>query len=125
MGKDVKDKDVLIVDDMIASGSSMLEVGKMLKEQGARKVYFIATFSLFTEGIDAFDKAYLDNIFDKLYTTNLSYIPKEFKEKPWFHTVDCSMNIALIINALHNKESLTPLLNGKEKILKLREEKNS
>ena len=125
MGKDVKDKDVLVVDDMIASGSSMLEVGKMLKEQGARKVYFIATFSLFTEGIDAFDKAYLDNIFDKLYTTNLSYIPKEFKEKPWFHTVDCSMNIALIINALHNKESLTPLLNGKEKILKLREEKNS
>ena len=125
MGSSVKDRDVLVVDDMIASGSSMLEVGKMLKEQGARKVYFIATFSLFTEGIDAFDKAYLDNIFDKLYTTNLSYIPKEFKEKPWFHTVDCSMNIALIINALHNKESLTPLLNGKEKILKLREEKNS
>ena len=125
MGSSVKDRDVLVVDDMIASGSSMLEVGKMLKEQGARKVYFIATFSLFTEGIDAFDKAYLDNIFDKLYTTNLSYIPKEFKEKPWFHTVDCSMNIALIINALHNKESLTPLLNGKEKILKLLEENKS
>ena len=53
--------------------------------------------------------------FDKLYTTNLSYIPKEFKNKHWFHTVDCSMNIAQIINALHNKESLTPLLNGKEK----------
>ena len=123
MGKDVKDKDVLVVDDMIASGSSMLEVGKMLKEQGARKVYFIATFSLFTEGIEAFDKAYLDNTFEKLYTTNLSYIPKDFKDKPWFHTVDCSKDIAEIINALHNKESLTPLLNGKEKILKLRREK--
>ena len=122
MGSDVKDKDVLVVDDMIASGSSMLEVGKMLKEKGARKVYFIATFSLFTEGIDSFDKAYLDNTFNKLYTTNLSYIPKEFKDKPWFHTVDCSKNIAKIINALHNKESLTPLLNGKEKILKLRGE---
>lgn len=124
MGKDVKEKDVLIVDDMIASGTSMLEVGKVLKEKGARKIFFIATFSLFTEGIDSFNKAYKDNVFDKLYTTNLSYIPKEFKEKPWFHTVDCSMNIAKIINALHNKESLTPLLNGKEKILKLRGEEN-
>ena len=125
MGSSVKDKDVLVVDDMIASGSSMLEVGKMLKEQGARKVYFIATFSLFTEGIDEFVKAYENNYFDKLYTTNLSYIPKEYKEKTWFHTVDCSMNIAEIINALHNKESLTPLLNGKEKILKLLEENKS
>ena len=117
MGKDVKNKDVLVVDDMIASGSSMLEVGKMLK------VYFIATFALFTEGIEEFVKAYENNYFDKLYTTNLSYIPKEYKEKSWFHTVDCSKNIAEIINALHNKESLTPLLNGKEKILKLRGEK--
>ena len=125
MGSSVKDKDVLVVDDMIASGSSMLEVGKMLKEQGARKVYFIATFSLFTEGIEEFVKAYENNYFDKLYTTNLSYIPKEYKDKPWFHTVDCSMNIAEIINALHNKESLTPLLNGKEKILKLLEENKS
>lgn len=123
MGSDVKDKDILVVDDMIASGSSMLEVGNLLKEQGARKVYFIATFSLFTEGIEEFVKAYESNYFDKLYTTNLSYIPKEYKEKNWFHTVDCSMNIAEIINALHNKESLTPLLNGKEKILKLRGEK--
>lgn len=125
MGSSVKDKDVLVVYDMIASGSSMLEVGKMLKEQGARKVYFIATFSLFTEGIDEFVKAYKNYYFDKLYTTNLSYIPKEYKEKTWFHTVDCSMNIAEIINALHNKESLTPLLNGKEKILKLLEENKS
>ena len=66
-----------------------------------------------------------NNYFDKLYTTNLSYIPKEYKEKSWFHTVDCSKNIAEIINALHNKESLTPLLNGKEKILKLLEENKS
>ena len=123
MGPTVEGYDALIVDDMIASGSSMLEVGKMLKEKGTRKVYFIATFSLFTEGIEEFVKAYENNYFYKLYTTNLSYIPKEYKDKPWFHTVDCSMNIAQIINALHNKESLTPLLNGKEKILKLRGEK--
>ena len=123
IGKDVKDKDVIVVDDMIASGSSMLEVGEDLKEKGAKQVFFITTFSLFTEGIDMFDKAYQDNAFDKLYTTNLTYIPEEYQQRKWLHTVDCSMNIAQIINALHNKESLTPLLNGKEKILKLRGEK--
>ena len=120
MGSDVKDKDIIVVDDMIASGSSMLEVGKLLKEKGARKVYFIATFSLFTEGIDVFDKAYLDNTFDKLYTTNLSYTRNEYKEKEWLHTVDCSKDIASIINLLHNKEPLSNFLNDKEKILKLR-----
>ena len=118
MGSDVKDKDIIVVDDMIASGSSMLEVGKLLKEKGARKVYFIATFSLFTEGINAFEKAYQDNTFDKLYTTNLSYIKEEIKEKEWLHTVDCSKDIANIINLLHNKEPLNDFLNGKEKVLK-------
>lgn len=124
MGPSVEGKDILIVDDMIASGTSMLEVGERLKKEGARKVYFIATFSLFTEGVEEFDKAYQNNYFDKLYTTNLSYIPEEYKEKDWLHTVNCSENIAEIINALHEKESLKPLFNGKEKILTLRKEKN-
>ncbi len=123
MGSSVEGCDVLVVDDMIASGASMLEVGKRLKTDGAKKVYFIATFVLFTEGIEEFDKAYQNHYFDKLYTTNLSYIPEEYREKEWFHTVDCSENIAKIIHALHNKESLKPLLNGKEKILTLRKEK--
>lgn len=105
---------------MIASGTSMLEVGERLKKEGARKVYFIATFSLFTEGIDEFDKTYKNNYFDKLYTTNLSYIPLEYKNKEWFYTVNCSENIAEIINALHEGKSLKTLLNGKEKILALR-----
>ena len=123
MGPSVEGCDVLVVDDMIASGTSMLEVGERLKKEGANKVYFIATFSLFTEGIEEFDKAYQNNYFDKLYTTNLSYIPEEYRNKEWHHTVDCSENIAEIINALHNKESLKSLLNGKEKILTLRKKK--
>ena len=123
MGSSVEGCDVLVVDDMIASGASMLEVGKRLKTDGAKKVYFIATFALFTEGIEEFDNAYQNHYFDKLYTTNLSYIPEEYREKEWFHTVDCSENIAKIIHALHNKEFLKPLLNGKEKILTLRKEK--
>ena len=118
MGADVKGKNILVVDDMIASGGSMIEVGEKLKKNGAKKVYFIATFALFTEGIDGFEEAYKKNLFDKLYTTNLSYVPKEYKEKEWFNTVDCSMRIAEIINALHNKDSLKPLFNGKEKLIK-------
>ena len=120
IGKDVKDKDVIVVDDMIASGSSMLEVGEDLKEKGAKQVFFITTFSLFTEGIDMFDKAYQDNAFDKLYTTNLTYIPEEYQQRKWLHTVDCSEKIAQIINCLHNKESLKNISNGKDKILALR-----
>lgn len=119
MGADVSSKNVIIVDDMISSGASMLEVGKILKEKGAKKVYFVATFSLFTEGIKEFDYAYDNKIFDRLYTTNLSYVPSDIKEKDWYYEVDCSVQIAEIINALHNKESLSPLYNGKKEMLRL------
>lgn len=117
MGSSVKDKEVLVVDDMIASGTSMLEVGEKLKKEGAQNVCLIATFSLFTEGIKLFDEAYQNGIFDQLYTTNLSYIPSEYKKRDWFTEVDCSLYLAQIINALHNRESLKPFFNGKEKVL--------
>lgn len=107
MGPPVQGCDVLIVDDMIASGTSMLEVGKRLKQERARKVYFIATFSLFTEGIETFERAHQKNYFDRLYTTNLSYIPKEYKERDWLYTVNCSKNIAEIINMLHEEKTST------------------
>ena len=94
-------------------------LGEKLKDKGANNIYFTTTFALFTEGIDEFNKAYQNEYFTKLYTTNLSYIKEEYKDNPWFHTVDCSSNISEIINALHNKESLRPLQNGKEKILAL------
>lgn len=123
MGPNVLGKDVLVIDDMIASGDSMLEVAEKLKKDGANKVYFIATFSLFTEGVQKFDSAYQNQYFDKLYTTNLSYVPEEYREKEWFHTVDCSEDIAEVINALHNREPLKSIDDGKRKILTLRKEK--
>ena len=122
MENNVADRDVLVVDDMIASGNSMLEVAEKLYNKGANNIYFIATFALFTEGIQEFDKAYEKGHFTKLYTTNLSYIPEEYQNKEWCHAVDNSYDIANIINTLHNKESLKPLLNDKEKILQLRKE---
>ena len=117
MGSDVKKKAVIVVDDMIASGSSMLEVCSHLREKGARNIYLIATFSLFTEGVEKFDKAYNDGLFNKLYSTNLSYVADCVKEKNWYVDVDCSKYMALIINTLNKKDDIEPLWNGKKQII--------
>jgi len=118
MGADVTGKDIIVVDDMIASGGSMIEVATHLKEKGANKVFLTATFALFTEGIDKFDKAYNENLYDKIYTTNLTYIRSEIKNKEWFHEVDCSKKIAEIIDTLNKGESISPLMNGKTELFK-------
>lgn len=117
MGADVVGKDIIVVDDMIASGQSMIEVASELKKKGANKVFLIATFSLLTEGIEKFEEAYQNGEFNRLYSTNLSYVPKEIKEKEWYHDVDCSYYLANIINTLNKEDSLSKLFNGKEVIL--------
>ncbi len=120
IGTDVVGKDAIVVDDMISSGQSMLEVAENLKEKGAKNIYLISSFALFSDGpksVDLFQRAYEDKIFDELYTTNLSYVPQDTKDLDWFHEVDCSSHITQIINALNNHESISPFLNGKEKIL--------
>lgn len=104
LGTDVKDKNVIVVDDMIASGESMIEVSKKLKDKGANKIYLVSTFSLFTQGTNAFIKAYEQGLFDKLYSTNLSYVPDKIKNEIWFEEVDCSKTIANIINDLNKKD---------------------
>ena len=119
MGKDVNGKNVIVVDDMIASGGSMLEVAAELKKRGASKVYLVATFALFTSGLEKFNKAYKDGLFDMLYTTNLTYINPKLKKQKWFYDVDCSRFLSKIINVLNRHQSITPLLNGKEEIVKL------
>lgn len=107
MGTDVAGKTCLVVDDMIASGGTMIEVGQKLRERGAANVYFVATFSLFTEGVEAFAKAHEEGVFDKLYTTNLTYIPEKIlKENKWICAVDASKRIGEIIVALHKGKSL-------------------
>lgn len=118
LGPSVENKDIIIVDDMIASGSSMIKTAGFLKSKGARHVYLVSTFALFTEGIEKFDEGYEKGYFDKVYTTNLTYVPEYIKEKDWYFDVDCSLLIARIINKLNNKESLEEINNNKGKILK-------
>ena len=106
---------------MISSGQSMLDVAERLKNLGAKEIILIASFALFSDGdksIDLFQNAYKNNTFDKLYTTNLSYVPLETKNLEWFNEVDCSEHITKIIDSLNNHHSISSLLNGKEKILK-------
>lgn len=118
LGKDVSGMNIIVVDDMIASGTSMIEVSKYLKEHGAKKVYLAATFALLTEGPDVFVDSYKNGLFDKLYSTNLSYVPDVIKNESWYSDVDCSIRISKIINTLHNKESLKTIYNDKQDILK-------
>jgi ribose-phosphate pyrophosphokinase len=119
LGPEIEGKNIIVVDDMIASGGSILEVAEELKKRGAKKVYLIATFSLFTSGIEIFNKAYKEKIFDKIYTTNLSYILDAAKENKWLEIVDCTSYLADIIHTLNRKESISPLLNGKEIVFDL------
>ncbi|MEG0826045.1 MAG: ribose-phosphate diphosphokinase [Bacilli bacterium] len=111
VGPDLKDKNVLIVDDMIASGESILDVAREAKKIGASKVYLIATFSLFTNGIEVLKEAYKKQIFDKLYTTNLTYFNPSYNEEIWLEEVDCSYKVAQVIHYLNKGKSLSPLLN--------------
>lgn len=124
LGKDVNGLNVMIVDDMIASGTSMLEVAEELKTRGANKVYLTATFALFNDGIDKFEDAYQKGYFDKLYTTNLTYINEKYTSEEWLKTVDCSRLLAKYIDTLNKQQSISKLANGKEKILKKIDEKN-
>lgn len=106
IGSSVEGKNIIVVDDMISSGSSMLEVCEMLKERGAKNIYLAATFALFTEGTEIFQKAYEKGLFNKIYSTNASFIPQNIIESEWFELADISFTLAQIINDLHNKKSL-------------------
>ena len=111
-------RDVIIIDDMIASGGSLLDAAKQIKDKGANYVYLMTTFSLFTNGVDLFNQAYYQGYFHRLYSTNLTYVPLEYQCLPWYHSVDCSSRIAHIIDKLHRGESIRSLLDGKEETAK-------
>ena len=117
IGKDVKDKDIIIVDDMIASGESMIDVARELKSRGARKIFMMSAYSLFTKGVDVFNKAYEEGLFTRLYTTNLSYVPKDALEKEWIYQVDCSAFVAKIIYTFYQGKSVAPILEYRSKKL--------
>ena len=116
LGSPLDGKDVIIVDDMISSGGSMLDVAKELKKRNAKRIFVIATFGLFTNGLDKFDKAYEDGLIDKILTTNLVYQSPELLSKPWYTSCDMSKYIAFLIDKLNNDSSISDLLNPYDKI---------
>lgn len=119
LGASVEGKDVIIVDDMISSGESMLDVAKELKNRKARKVFICSTFGLFTNGLRKFDEYYENGLIDRLLTTNLVYQTKELLSKPYYIDVDMSKYIALIIDNLNHDASLSELLNPTGRINRL------
>lgn len=104
----------VIVDDMIASGGSMIDCFKRLKEKNPKDIYAIATFPLFTQGIKRFDEAYNEGLFTKIYTTNLTYLPEDIINRPWIEGVDCTESLAQAIYNINQYEPMSPLLNGKQ-----------
>ena len=116
LGDSVEGKDVIIIDDMIASGESMLDVAKQLKERKARRVYALATFGLFTNGLEIFDKAYADGIIEKVITTNLTYQMPELFDRVWYGSADLSKYIAILIDHLNHNASISNLLDQSERI---------
>ena len=119
LGGNLEGKDAIVVDDMISSGDSMIDVAGKLKERKVRNVYAFASFGLFTEGFAKFDKAYKEGIISKVFTTNMIYRKPELLAKPWYIEVDMSKYIANIIDTLNYDNSLSELLDPAQKIKKL------
>lgn len=116
LGDDIRGKDVIIVDDMISSGESMLDVAKQIKERGANRVFVCTTFGLFTEGFGTFDDYYSKGYIDRVITTNLTYLPPAAYEKPYFVVADMCKFMALIIDSMNHDVSIGKVLNPTDKI---------
>ncbi|MBQ3027716.1 MAG: ribose-phosphate pyrophosphokinase, partial [Lachnospiraceae bacterium] len=119
LGANVEGKDVVIIDDMISSGDSMIHTAKELKERKAKRVFVCSTFGLFTNGLAKFDEAYEKGWISKVITTNLVYQTEELLSKPYYETADMSKYIALLIDALNHDGSISEYLNPYDRIQKL------
>lgn len=116
LGSSLKGKDVILVDDMISSGNTVLKISSLLKERGAGRIYICSTFGLFTDGLAKFDEAHKNGVFDKMLTTNLVYQSPELLEKDYYITCDMSKYIALIIDTLNHDGSISDILDPNERI---------
>ncbi|MBO7196882.1 MAG: ribose-phosphate pyrophosphokinase [Clostridia bacterium] len=116
LGRDVKGKDVIIVDDMISSGDSVIDVGKQLKAKGAKRIFVFATFGLFCNGLDNLDAANEEGIIDQIFTTNLVYRTPELLERKWYTEVNMCKYVAYIIDTLNHDRTISHLLNQSKKI---------
>ena len=125
LGDSVEGKDVIIIDDMISSGESMIDVARELKRRKAKRVFCISTFGLFTNGLDSFDKCYEDGTIYKVITTNLTYQIPELFDREWYVSADVSKYIALLIDNMNHDASISDILDPTERIkLRIEEYKN-
>ena len=125
LGKDLDGKDVIIVDDMISSGDSLFDVAKQIKKRGAKRIFNFATFGLFTNGLEGFDKAYEEGIIDKIFTTNLIYNDPALAEKDWYVEVNMCKYVSYIIDTLNHDESISLILDPVKKIHALIDKHNA
>ncbi len=121
LGENVEGKNILVADDIISSGESMLDIAEYMKAHKAARFFATATYVLFTNGLGQFDKAYEEGLIDGVFGTNMSYISDELRRRPWFFEVDCSKYTAYIIAAINHDISVSKLLDPHEKIKKLLE----
>ncbi len=123
LGDSVEGKDLIIVDDMISSGESVLDIASKLKARGAKRIFICTTFGLFCEGLDQFDAAYQRGDITRVFTTNLIYRTPELKSREWYVEVNMAKYIAYIIDSLNHDQSISSLLNPVYRINKLLEKK--
>ena len=116
LGENIDGKDVIIIDDIISSGESMLDTAKQLKKMNAKRIFILATFGQFNNGTESFDKAYEQCIFDKIITTNLIYTPDSVKRKPYYLEADASKFMAQIIDFMNHDISVSNVMTSTDKI---------
>lgn len=117
LGGSVEGKDVIVVDDMISSGGSLIDVATKLKDGGAKRVFAFSSFGLFCNGLEQFDEAYEKGVIDKIFTTNLIYRSPELLKRDWYCEVDMRKYVALIIDQINKDGTISELLDPKDKIL--------
>ncbi len=118
LGADIKGKDLILVDDMISSGESMLDISAKLKERGANRIFVFSTFGLFVDGLEKFDEYYANGLIDKVFTTNLIYQTPDLLSREWYCSVDMSKYIALLVETLNYDNSISSLLDPVDRIHK-------
>jgi ribose-phosphate pyrophosphokinase len=119
LGNSVEGKDVFIADDIISSGESMLDIAYELKKRKARRIFSFATYAIFTNGLDKFDKAFQDGIIDGVFGTNLTYRTEDLLKREWFYEVDVAKYIAYFIAAINHDVSISTVIDPHEKIRNL------
>ncbi len=121
IGGDVEGKDVIVLDDILSSGESILDIAKELKRRKAKRVFFFVTYALFTNGVDIFDEYAKDGLIDGVFSTNLTYARPELSQREWFHTCDMTKYVAKIIDRLNHNESIKELISPADRVIKLME----